>query len=51
MEARKAKAFEREKINRISNQLIKDISSFKVSLPDIYLKNYQTNISNPDEYQ
>ena len=51
MEARKLKAFERDRINRASNQLIREISSYKVSLPDIYLRNYQTSISHPEEYQ
>jgi outer membrane protein assembly factor BamA len=41
IEARKKKAFERDQLNRISNQVIKEINSYKVSLPDIYFKKYE----------
>ena len=36
------KALERDKMNKISDHLIKEISSYKVSLPDIYLKKYES---------
>lgn len=32
------KAVEREKINRASNSIVRQINSYKVSLPDIYLR-------------
>lgn len=33
---RKYKAFEREKINKVSDQIIKELNNYKLSLPEIF---------------
>jgi outer membrane protein assembly factor BamA len=41
---RKSRAFEREKINKVSDIIIKELNSYKISLPDIYTRNKQNEI-------
>jgi hypothetical protein len=38
IEARKHKFSEMEKINKMSNKVIKELNSYKICLPDIYFK-------------
>ena len=51
IESRKYHALERERLNKMTNQIIKQLNSYKVSLPDIYSHHYRTLNSNNEDYK